>query len=74
MAIWKNVGSFDRGFRAIVGIVALVLALTWFQVMDGSLAGLIAGGIGIILLLTAAIGTCPLYVPLKVSTCKPESR
>lgn len=74
MNICRNVGSVDRGFRAVVGIVALVLALTWFQVMDGSIAGLIAGGIGIILLLTAVIGTCPLYVPLKVSTCKPASR
>lgn len=74
MTICKNVGSVDRGFRAVIGIVALVLALTWFQVMDGSLAGLVAGGIGIILLLTAVIGTCPLYVPLKVSTCKPAAR
>ena len=74
MTICKNVGSVDHGFRAVVGIVALVLALIWFQVMDGNLAGLIAGSIGIILLLTAAIGTCPRYVPLKVSTCKPESR
>ncbi len=74
MTICKNVGSVDRGFRDVVGIVALVLTLTWFQVMDGSLAGLIAGGIGIILLLTAVIGTCPLYVPLTVSTCKPASR
>lgn len=74
MTLCKNVGSVDRGFRAVVGIVAFVLALTWFQVMDGSLAGLIAGGIGIILLLTAVIGACPLFVPLKVSTCKPASR
>ncbi len=74
MTLCKNVGSVDRGFRVVIGIVAVVLALTWFQVMDGSLAGLITGGIGITLLLTAAIGTCPLYVPLKVSTCKPASR
>jgi hypothetical protein len=74
MTLCKNVGSVDRGFRVVIGIVAVVLALTWFQVMDGSLAGLIAGGIGIILLLTAVIGTCPLYVPLKISTCKPASR
>jgi hypothetical protein len=74
MTLCKNVGSVDRGFRVVIGIVAVVLALAWFQVMDGSLAGLIAGGIGIILLVTAAIGTCPLYVPLKISTCKPASR
>jgi hypothetical protein len=74
MILCKNVGSVDRRFRAVIGIVAVVLALTWFQVMDGSLAGLIAGGIGITLLLTAAIGTCPLYVPFKLSTCSAVSR
>jgi len=74
MTVCKNVRSIDRDLRTVVGIVALVLALTCFQVMDGSLAGLIAGGFGIILLLTAVFGTCPLYVPLRISTCKPASQ
>jgi len=74
MALCKNVGSVDRGFRAIVGIVALVLAFTTLSVMTGSLWGIVATVVGVIMLLTAAIGTCPLYVPLKVSTCKPASR
>ncbi|MBX3378945.1 MAG: DUF2892 domain-containing protein [Phycisphaeraceae bacterium] len=74
MALCKNVGSVDRGFRAIVGIAALVLAFTALSVMAGSLWGIVATVVGVIMLMTAAIGTCPLYVPLKVSTCKPASR
>ena len=74
MAVCKNVGSVDRGARAVVGIVALVLAFTWFHVMDGGLAGIIAGAVGIVMLLTAAIGMCPLYLPLKLSTCKSPTR
>lgn len=71
MAIFKNVGPIDRGLRVAVGIVALVLAFTQFHVMSGALAGITATAIGIIMLLTAAIGMCPLYLPLKLSTCKP---
>lgn len=70
MALCKNVGGADRGVRAIVGIVALVLAFTVLHVMDGGVPGLIAAGVGAIMLLTAALGMCPLYVPLRLSTCK----
>lgn len=70
MASCQNVGSVNRGVRGVVGITALVLALTWFHAMDGGIAGIIAGAVGIMMLLTAAIGMCPLYAPLKLSTCK----
>ena len=74
MALCKNVGSADRGVRAVVGIVALVLAFTTFHVMDGGVRGLIAIGVGVIMLLTATVGLCPLYVPLRFSTCKAPTR
>ncbi len=70
----KNVGTIDRGLRAVVGVVALLLAFTQFHVMDGGVAGIIAAGIGVIMLLTAAIGMCPLYIPLKLSTCSIASK
>lgn len=73
MTICKSVGSVDPGVRGVVVIVTLLLAFTRIHVMDGGLAGLTAGAIGIILLLTAALGMCPCYVPMKVSTCKPAS-
>jgi hypothetical protein len=61
-----NLGGLDQGIRIIVGIVLLALGL---------MAGLetpwnyIVGGVGLILILTAGIKFCPLYVVIDVSTC-----
>lgn len=74
MALCKNVGSIDRGFRALVGIVALVLAFTTLGVMAGSLWGIIAAVVGVVMLGTAAMGMCPLYIPFKLSTCSVPSK
>lgn len=74
MALCKNVGSVDRGFRALVGIVALVLAFTTLGVMAGSMWGIVAAVVGVVMLVTAAMGMCPLYIPFKLSTCSTSSK
>ncbi len=74
MALCKNVGSIDRGVRAIVGALALVLAFTTLSVMTGSLLGIIAAVVGVVMLGTAAMGMCPLYIPFKLSTCSTAPR
>lgn len=74
MAFCKNVGSVDRGFRALVGIIALVLAFITLGVMTGSLWGIVAAVVGVVMLGTAAMGMCPLYKPFKLSTCSTSSR
>ncbi len=70
MALCKNVGTVDRAIRGLVGVVALVLAFTMLNVMEGAIGGIVAAGVGAIMLLTAAIGMCPLYLPIGLSTCK----
>ncbi|MFO0873557.1 MAG: DUF2892 domain-containing protein [Phycisphaerales bacterium] len=65
----KNVGTVDRVIRALIGVTALVLAFTAFHLTEGAIAGIVAAIIGVVMLLTAALATCPLYVPLKLSTC-----
>lgn len=70
MSTCKNVGSVDRGIRAVIGVVALILAFTTLGVTSGSLLGIIAAIVGVVMLGTAALGMCPLYMPLKLSTCK----
>ncbi|MCE2903348.1 MAG: DUF2892 domain-containing protein [Gemmatimonas sp.] len=57
----KNVGTIDRAVRALVGVGLLSLAFTGPQTAWGYL--------GFIPLLTAALGTCPLYSVLGFSTC-----
>ncbi len=59
-----NVGTIDRIIRAIIGIL-IVAAGFYFSSWWGI--------IGVIPLLTAAIGWCPLYVPIALSTCKAKS-
>lgn len=62
----KNMGQTDRMIRAVLGIVLLLLAFT-------SLAGgwaWIAGIVGVAMLATAAMGSCPPYALLGINTCK----
>jgi len=58
--MWKNVGSIDRLIRIVVGIVLLSLVF----IGPHTLWGLI----GIVPLLTAFVGFCPLYGILHVRT------
>jgi hypothetical protein len=56
-----NVGSLDKVVRVVVGLVIIGVGLafkSWW------------GAIGVIPLVTAAVGFCPLYTLLGVSTCK----
>jgi hypothetical protein len=61
----NNVGSADRIIRVIIGAALLV----WFFVDQGSGFWHYAKLIGIVPLLTAAMGSCPLYSILGLSTC-----
>lgn len=57
----QNVGQLDRIIRAIAGVLVIVAGFvfnSWF------------GALGLILLATAAIGWCPLYLPFGLSTCR----
>ena len=60
-----NVGGIDRVLRIIVGIAAILFAV--FNPLAVSWAWV--GYIGAVPLLTAAIGWCPAYTLLGVSTC-----
>lgn len=66
----QNVGTIERVIRAIVGIVALVAAFTTWNVMAGATLGIVAAVVGVVMLGTAAIGWCPPYAMLGISTCK----
>ncbi len=62
----NNVGIVDRGVRIVVGAVLIAFALGY--VAPGAGYKWI-GWIGVIPLLTAIFGTCPLYSLLGMSTC-----
>ena len=55
----KNMGAVDRTFRIIVGFVIIGLGFayqSWW------------GLIGVVPLLTAFTGFCPMYLPFGIST------
>jgi hypothetical protein len=56
-----NVGGIDRILRIVVGLALVVWAL---------MGGPVWAWIGIVPLATGAIGFCPLYPILGMSTCK----
>ena len=69
-----NVGGFDRVGRAILGIVLAVLG-------GAGLAGKLAVGggvawamliVGVVLIGTAMLRFCPLYLPFGINTAKKD--
>jgi uncharacterized membrane protein YfcA len=56
-----NVGGIDRILRIVLGIALIALTLT------GTIG--VWGWIGVVPLLTAAFGFCPLYTVLGFSSC-----
>jgi hypothetical protein len=61
-----NVGTVDRIIRAVVGLAALLGA---WAIGSGSVAFVLLMVVGAILLVTAAVGFCPLYRVLGLNTC-----
>ncbi len=56
-----NVGPLDRGLRIITGLAALGAGYyihSWW------------GAVGLVPLVTGAVGWCPAYCPFKISTAK----
>ena len=66
-----NMGAIDRVLRVLVALVVVTLYFT--DVITGGLAIvlLILSGIFI---LTSIVGTCPLYMPFGIKTCKMKNK
>jgi hypothetical protein len=57
-----NEGTVDRGLRVAAGVALLALTAT------GTIG--VWGWIGVVPLLTGAVGFCPLYAVLGINTCR----
>jgi hypothetical protein len=60
-----NIGKTDKIIRVILGLTIIALGIyfkSWW------------GTVGIVPLITVAIGWCPAYFPLGISTCKSEEK
>jgi hypothetical protein len=57
----KNIGKFDRTLRIIAGLIIIALGIAFKSFL---------GLIGLIPLITATFGLCPLYMPFGISSRK----
>lgn len=63
----KNMGPSDRYLRVLIAGVMVVLYLV--DVVGGTLAAVLLSLSGV-LVLTAWVGICPLYLPFGLSSCR----
>lgn len=63
----KNIGFVDRVIRLLA---AAVVAVMYFMNQLSGIAAVILGLMAVVFILTSLVGSCPLYVPLKLSTRK----
>lgn len=61
----KNVGNPDRLIRILLALALVVWA--WFAGM-GSVLGMVLLIVAVVLVVTASISFCPLYLPFGLST------
>ncbi len=61
----QNVGGIDRVLRIVVGLLPVALAAT------GTIGAW--GYIGVVPIITGALGWCPAYLPFGPSTCKTKN-
>ena len=59
-------GAVDRIVRVVVGLALIAFALGWLWPATGWNW---VGWIGVVPLVTGAVGMCPLYSALGLSTC-----
>jgi hypothetical protein len=62
----KNMGNLDRIIRTVIALVAA--ALYFANVLTGAI-GIVALVVAVVFLLTSAVGFCPIYRLVGLSTC-----
>lgn len=63
-----NVGTMDKVIRGMIGVAAAAFA--YFGMEAGGTLAIVLYVVAAIMIVTAAIGFCPLYKIVGVNTCK----
>lgn len=66
----SNMGKTDRALRFLAGAAALGIGIGALGALHVQALGVVVAALGVVLLLTSAVGFCPAYVPIGLSTCK----
>lgn len=67
----KNMGTIDRAVRFLV---AVLIAILYFTDQISGIAAIILGIFAVVFLITSFMSSCPLYLPLKLSTIKKSNK
>ena len=67
----KNIGLTDRRVR---GLAAVVLIVAAFVLGIGTVGGIIALVLAVVMAATAAVSVCPLYMPFDINTARHLSK
>ena len=67
----QNMGTADRLIRSTL---AIIVGILYFTGQISGTAAIVLGIIAIAFILTSAVGHCPLYTPLKISTFKERKK
>lgn len=70
----QNVGVLDKLLRFTLGTTLLLSGLFLWGGLSGGIFGIVAAVLGVVLLGTAAMGLCLVYLPFGISTCKTEAK
>jgi len=66
---YRNAGKLDRSLRVIMGIVLIYFGFINTGFISQVLLATLIGIFGIINILVAVIGVCPVYALAGISTC-----
>jgi Protein of unknown function (DUF2892) len=66
----KNIGPLDRAIRLAGGAVLFGAGLFLLGGLEASAVGIVVAALGLWFMVTGAIGRCPLYVLLGISTLR----
>lgn len=70
MKIQPNIGNTDRIIRAVIGVALTAIAFTVLDAAGGSIGGIIAAVLGVLLIVTAITRYCVGYALFHYSTLK----
>ena len=63
----KNMGGTDKIIRLLIAVIFFLLFFT--GIVSGMFGGILVA-LGSVFVITSFIGTCPLYLPFGISSCK----
>lgn len=61
----RNMGTVDRTIRIVI---AIAIAALYFSHRIGGTLAIVLGLFAAVFVVTSFVGTCPLYIPLGLST------